>query len=197
MFDGGFKNATLLVWSCGFPQTFLNSHHDIPPLSLCYPADQHDTFELWWALDRSHLADFFRQNEGLDFEVTEGGLNLSVGQRQLVCLARALLKKTKILVLDEATASVDAETDMLVQQTLRDVMNECTVLTIAHRIHTVLTSDRVVVMDRGTIVEVGSPAELLADTTSSFYVLAHEAGVVFPGVRESGLAARWSGSVPR
>ncbi|XP_040061754.2 multidrug resistance-associated protein 1-like [Ixodes scapularis] len=161
------------------------------------PAGQHDTFELWWALDRSHLADFFRQNEGLDFEVAEGGLNLSVGQRQLVCLARALLKKTKILVLDEATASVDAETDMLVQQTLRDVMSGCTVLTIAHRIHTVLTSDRVVVMDRGTIVEVGSPAELLADTTSSFYALAHEAGVVFPGVTESGLAASWSGSVPR
>ncbi|CAN7975420.1 unnamed protein product, partial [Ixodes persulcatus] len=141
------------------------------------PAGRHHAVELWWALDQSHLGNFFRQREGLDFEVSEGGLNLSVGQRQLVCLARALLRKTKILVLDEATASVDAETDMLVQQTLRDVMSGCTVLTIAHRIHTVVTSHRVVVMDQGRIVEVGSPAELLADTKSSFHSLAHEAGV--------------------
>ncbi|CAN7950776.1 unnamed protein product, partial [Ixodes hexagonus] len=141
------------------------------------PAGQHSTEELWSALDRSHLRDVIREDGGLDFEVAEGGLNLSVGQRQLVCLARAVLRKTKILVLDEATASVDMRTDFLVQETLRDVMSGCTVLTIAHRLHTVLTSDRVVVMDQGRIVEVGRPAELLADTTSFFYALACEAGV--------------------
>ncbi|XP_042145191.1 ATP-binding cassette sub-family C member 3-like [Ixodes scapularis] len=159
------------------------------------PAGHHDAVELWWALDQSHLGNFFRQCEGLDFEVSEGGLNLSVGQRQLVCLARALLRKTKILVLDEATASVDVETDLLVQRTLRDVMSGCTVLTIAHRIHTVLTSDRVVVMDQGRIVEVGSPAELLADTKSSFHALAHEAGVAFRGVKEFGSSSRRDRSV--
>ncbi|CAN8003965.1 unnamed protein product [Ixodes hexagonus] len=147
------------------------------------PAGQHDTEELWSALDRSHLGDVFRNCSGLDFEVAEGGLNLSVGQRQLVCLARAVLRKTKILVLDEATASVDMKTDLLVQKTLREVMSDCTVLTVAHRLHTVLTSDRVVVMDQGRVVEVGSPAELLADATSLFYAMAREAGVLLQGVK--------------
>ncbi|CAN8003963.1 unnamed protein product [Ixodes hexagonus] len=147
------------------------------------PAGQHDTEELWSALDRSHLGDVFREGGGLDFEVAEGGLNLSVGQRQLVCLARALLRKTKILVLDEATASVDMKTDLLVQETLRDLMTGCTILTIAHRLHTVVTSDRVAVMDQGRVVEVGTPAELLADTTSLFYAMAREAGLVFHGVK--------------
>ncbi|XP_040071111.1 multidrug resistance-associated protein 1-like [Ixodes scapularis] len=142
------------------------------------PAGQHDTEELWWALDRSHLGDVFRKGAGLDSEVAEGGLNLSMGQRQLVCLARAVLRRTKIVVLDEATASVDMRTDLLVQQTLREVMSECTVLTVAHRLNTVLASDRVVVMDQGKVVEVGTPTDLLDDTTSSFYAMAREAGVV-------------------
>ncbi|EEC01718.1 multidrug resistance protein, putative [Ixodes scapularis] len=160
------------------------------------PAGQHDTAELWTALVRSQLGGVFRKNGGLDFVVAKGGLNLSVGQRQLICLARALLRKTKILVLDEATASVDVETDLLVQQTLRDMMSGCTVLTIAHRIHTVMTSDRVVVMDEGRIVEVGSPTKLLADTKSSFYSMAREAGVVCHRVEKSGQSALKASSVP-
>ncbi|KAK8770954.1 hypothetical protein V5799_025802 [Amblyomma americanum] len=144
------------------------------------PTGLHNSEELWAALERAHLKDAFEE-EGLDFEVTEGGLNLSVGQRQLVCLARAILRKTKILVLDEATASVDMETDALVQQTLREHMVDCTVVTIAHRLHTVLQSDRVVVMEQGCIVEVGQPAELLADGHTSFHSMAREAGLVSDG----------------
>nr|XP_050024147.1 multidrug resistance-associated protein 1-like [Dermacentor andersoni] len=144
------------------------------------PTGTHGSEELWAALERAHLRDAFEES-GLDFQVTEGGLNLSVGQRQLVCLARAVLRKTKILVLDEATASVDMETDLLVQQTLREHMVDSTVITIAHRLHTVLHSDRVVVMEQGRIVEVGEPAKLLADGHTSFHSLAREAGLVSDG----------------
>merc|ERR1712088_756297 len=102
-------------------------------------------------------------------EVAEGGENLSVGQRQLVCLARALLRKTKILILDEATAAVDLETDDLIQATIRKEFKECTVLTIAHRLNTILDYDRIMVLDKGIIAEFDSPNSLLENSNSMFY----------------------------
>lgn len=114
----------------------------------------------------------------MNHEVTEGGENLSVGQRQLICLGRALLRKTKVLILDEATAAVDLETDDLIQRTIRTEFTDCTVLTIAHRLNTILDSDRVIVLDKGNIVEFDSPNNLLQDKNSIFYGMAKDAGLV-------------------
>lgn len=133
--------------------------------------------ELWRALELSHLREFATAlPEGLEYEVSEGGENLSVGQRQLVCLARALLRKTRILILDEATAAVDLETDDLIQTTIRKEFADCTVLTIAHRLNTILDSSRVMVLDAGKIVEFDSPSTLF-QKKGHFYSMAKDAGI--------------------
>ncbi|XP_033248602.1 multidrug resistance-associated protein 1 isoform X7 [Drosophila miranda] len=135
--------------------------------------------EIWKALELSHLKSFVKSlTAGLNHEIAEGGENLSVGQRQLVCLARALLRKTKLLVLDEATAAVDLETDDLIQKTIRTEFKECTVLTIAHRLNTILDSDKVIVLDKGQITEFASPTELLDNPKSAFYSMAKDANLV-------------------
>lgn len=114
---------------------------------------------------------------GLNHEVSEGGENLSVGQRQLICLSRALLRKTKVLILDEATAAVDLETDDLIQKTIRTEFKDCTVLTIAHRLNTIMDSDRIVVLDKGKIVEFDSPTNLLQNKQTIFHSMCKDAGL--------------------
>ncbi|KAK5010719.1 ATP-binding cassette glutathione S-conjugate transporter ycf1 [Cryomyces antarcticus] len=115
---------------------------------------------------------------GLEARINEGGSNLSQGQRQLVSLARALLTPSNILVLDEATAAVDVETDAMLQATLRsDIFSDRTIITIAHRINTILDSDRIVVLDHGKVAEFDSPAELVR-RRGLFYELVREANLL-------------------
>ncbi|XP_043211792.1 ATP-binding cassette sub-family C member 3-like isoform X6 [Amphibalanus amphitrite] len=143
------------------------------------PFDQYSDDQVWAALEHSHLKTFVKGlAAGLQHEISEGGGNLSVGQRQLICLGRALLRKTKILVLDEATAAVDLETDDLIQATIRSEFADCTVLTIAHRLNTIMDSTRVMVLDAGRIKEMAPPSQLLADKSSAFYSMAKDAGLV-------------------
>ncbi|XP_027764504.1 canalicular multispecific organic anion transporter 1 [Empidonax traillii] len=141
------------------------------------PFDQYSDEEVWKALELAHLKTYVQDRpEGLLHPVSEGGENLSVGQRQLVCLARALLRKAKILILDEATAAVDLETDHLIQTTIRSEFADCTVLTIAHRLHTIMDSNRVMVLQAGQIVEFDSPEELL-QKQGIFSAMAKDAGI--------------------
>ena len=140
------------------------------------PFEAHSDEELWRALELSHLKGHVAGIEGgLRHEVTEGGENLSVGQRQMVCLARALLRKTKVLIMDEATAAVDLETDELIQATIRKEFANCTVLTIAHRLNTIMDYDKILVLDKGTIKEFAPPDQLLQDEHSIFFGMANNA----------------------
>ncbi|XP_042159884.1 multidrug resistance-associated protein 1 isoform X1 [Oncorhynchus tshawytscha] len=142
------------------------------------PFDTYTDEEIWNSLELAHLKNFVSNlPDKLNYECSEGGENLSLGQRQLVCLARALLRKTKILVLDEATAAVDLETDTLIQSTIRQQFEDCTVLTIAHRLNTIMDYTRVIVMDKGHISEMDSPTNLISNR-GQFYHMCREAGLV-------------------
>jgi ATP-binding cassette subfamily C (CFTR/MRP) protein 1 len=140
------------------------------------PLGAHSDPELLAALERVGLAEAVRTLGGLGGKVADGGENLSTGERQLVCLARALLRKARVLVLDEATASVDVATDALVQRMLREAFTGCTVLTIAHRINTIVDSDKVLVLDNGLVAEYGAPADLLRREGGAFFALVHGSG---------------------
>ncbi|KAJ2745284.1 hypothetical protein GGI20_002307 [Coemansia sp. BCRC 34301] len=133
------------------------------------PFNSYSDQDIWRALEHARLADFIRtKDERLEFVVTQGGENFSVGQRQLICLARALLKRAKVLVLDEATAAIDPESDAIIQDSIRREFRDCTVLTIAHRLNTIIDSDRILVLDQGQVAEYDTPKVLLAKEDGLF-----------------------------
>ncbi|XP_069577159.1 ATP-binding cassette sub-family C member 4-like isoform X2 [Brachyistius frenatus] len=141
------------------------------------PFGEHTDEELWNALEEVQLRSAVEELPGkLETVLAESGSNFSVGQRQLVCLARAILRKNRILVIDEATANVDPRTDELIQKTIRDKFRDCTVLTIAHRLNTIIDSDRILVLDAGRIQAYDAPYALLRDSDGTFAKMVLQTG---------------------
>ncbi|KAF5304447.1 hypothetical protein FQA39_LY09643 [Lamprigera yunnana] len=134
------------------------------------PFDEFKDETIWKAFEDVRLKEIIENMDlGLSSEISQGGTNLSVGQRQLICLARAIIRNNKILILDEATANVDLQTDGIIQKTIREKFLKCTVLTIAHRINTIMDSDKVLVLDAGEIVEYDHPYNLIRNQNGTFY----------------------------
>ena len=141
------------------------------------PFSQSDDAELERVIELVQLkAPIAALPEGLKAPVGEAGANFSVGQRQLICLARAMLRRSKLIVLDEATASIDNETDAILQSTIRETFADATVLTIAHRLHTIMDSTQIMVFDKGELKEYDAPEKLLADDDSLFSKLVADTG---------------------
>ncbi|XP_076895610.1 ABC transporter C family member 10-like [Bidens hawaiensis] len=139
------------------------------------PLSEHSDQEIWKVLEKCQLREAIQdKKEGLDSLVVQDGSNWSLGQRQLFCLGRALLKRRKILVLDEATASIDNTTDTIIQKTIREEFKDCTVITVAHRIPTVVDCTMVLVMKDGKVMEYDKPMKLMNDSDSLFAQLVNE-----------------------
>lgn len=133
------------------------------------PFKNHSDEELIQVLEEIQLKNIiFDCGEGLDIEVRGEGLSLSAGQKQLLCLARAILRKNKVILMDEATANVDNETDRIIQKIVKERFNDCTLMVIAHRMRTIIESDKILVVDKGFCKEFESPKKLLSDPNSIF-----------------------------
>jgi len=144
--------------------------------NLCVDADHTDD-ELWRVLKQVNLQHVVEGlDDGLDHKVEEKGANLSAGTVQLVCLARVLLKNPRVIFMDEATASVDLATDTLVQSTIREAFADCTIVTVAHRLNTVIDFDRIAVLDQGSVVEYDTPRNLLMLKDGHFTKLVESTG---------------------
>ncbi|CAL8283043.1 unnamed protein product [Gadus morhua 'NCC'] len=141
------------------------------------PFSQHSDEELWNSLQEVHLKSVVEELPGkMEMLLAESGSNFSVGQRQLICLARAILRKNRILIIDEATANVDPRTDELIQRTIRDKFRDCRVITIAHRLNTIIDSDHIMVLDAGEIQAYDAPYTLLQDPEGIFYKMVQQTG---------------------
>uniref|UniRef100_A0A8D3BQ00 Multidrug resistance-associated protein 4 n=1 Tax=Scophthalmus maximus TaxID=52904 RepID=A0A8D3BQ00_SCOMX len=162
------------------------------------PFNQHTDEDLWTALEEVQLRPVVEELPGrLETVLAESGSNFSVGQRQLVCLARAILRKNRVLIIDEATANVDPRTDKLIQRTIRDKFRECTVLTIAHRLNTVIDSDRILVLDSGTIQELDRPFTLLQNKDGALYKMVQQMGPTeAAALLEAARQVSWRRGVP-
>lgn len=142
------------------------------------PLHQYSDDELCAALENARLTSLIDTHaDGLHRPVSEGGTNFSAGQRQLICIARAMVRQSRILVLDEATSSIDLETDALIQQIVRSQFKNTTMLVIAHRLNTIIDSDRVLVLDHGRVAEFDAPAALMDRPDSLFASMARGAGI--------------------
>ncbi|KRT83567.1 ABC transporter ATP-binding protein [Oryctes borbonicus] len=143
------------------------------------PNREYDDSSIWRVLDDVGLKTLIMGlDSGLEHKTQDGGSNFSTGQKQLICLARAALRNNKIVVLDEATANIDLQTDILVQETIKKKFGHCTILMIAHKLNTVLDSDKVMVVNNGQIVEFDKPEVLLNDKESNFYYLVSQSGLL-------------------
>ena len=141
------------------------------------PFHMHDDEKILKTLDEVHLKDIvLDHDDGLNADVGGNGISLSAGQKQLLCLARAILRENKIIMMDEATANVDNETDRLIQETVKHKFHGCTLLVIAHRIRTIIKSDRIIVIDSGICKEYGTPIELYSQENSLFKNMIHHTG---------------------
>lgn len=140
------------------------------------PFNKHNESELWAALEKVQLKSKVNEFDGkLEALLSDGGGNLSVGQRQMICLARAILRQNRILILDGATANVDHQTDYFIQTAIRKEFKSCTVITITHRLKTIINSDRIIVLDSGKVVEYGLPYQLLKNR-NIFYDMCKKTG---------------------
>ena len=137
------------------------------------PAGLYSDSELLDAIEAVGMKEFLGE-EGLEMEISDGGTNVSAGQRQLLCMARAIVQKTKILIMDEASSNLDHATDELIQRMLKERFRGCTVITIAHRLVTILDYDQVIVMSDGRVEEMGSPNELSEKPGGAFAALLNE-----------------------